>query len=90
MKVEEEARMTMKCLSARGQSHRAIARMLGVSEGTVRYHLSRDEGAVDGRSQQEERAGGGIGILKGRLRWRIGGSGTGQSYLTSRYDSGMM
>jgi transposase len=57
MKVEEEARMMMKCLSARGQSQRAISRMLGVSEGTVRYHLSRDEGAVDGRSRQKQRAG---------------------------------
>ena len=53
MKLEREARMTIQCLAERGQSRRRIAGMLGVSEGTVRYHLRRAaEAAVDGRSLQ--------------------------------------
>ncbi len=45
--------MTIKCLSHKGQSNREIARLLQVSEGTVRYHRRRDrEGAVDGRRRQ--------------------------------------
>lgn len=47
--------MTIKCLSKRGASGRKIARLLGVSEGTVRYHLGRN-GAVDGRSLQKQAA----------------------------------
>jgi len=47
--------MTIHCLADRGQSGRAIARMLGVSEGTVRYHLSR-EGVEDGRTHQKQLA----------------------------------
>lgn len=49
--------MTIHCLADRGQSGRAIARMLGVSEGTVRYHLSR-EGVEDGRTHQKQLAEG--------------------------------
>ncbi len=49
--------MTIKCLSERGQSHRHIARVLGVSEGTVRYHLRpQSDGAEDGRAKQPQRA----------------------------------
>jgi len=45
--------MTIQCLAQRGQSRRRIARLLGVTEGAVRYHLRREaEGAVDGRSRQ--------------------------------------
>lgn len=45
--------MTIKCLSHKGQSNREIARLLQVSEGTVRYHRRRErEGAVDGRRRQ--------------------------------------
>lgn len=45
--------MTIKTLAAKGQSKRAIARQLALSEGTVRYHLRRiAAGASDGRALQ--------------------------------------
>jgi transposase len=54
VKLDQEARMTIKCLAERGQSKRQIARMLGVGESTVRYHLKRlAEGATDGRVHQK-------------------------------------
>lgn len=53
-KLDMEARMTIKSLSGRGQSNRAIARLLNVHENTVRYHLKRQhEGAQDGRANQQ-------------------------------------
>src|SRR6266540_5634900 len=59
MKLDEETRMTISVLVRNGQSGRAIARMLGVDEQTVRYHLHRQKtGAVDGRSLQAHRAAG--------------------------------
>ena len=45
--------MTIKVLAEKGQSHCQIARTVGVTEGTVRYHLRRQAaGAVDGRSDR--------------------------------------
>jgi len=59
VKLDQEARMTVRCLTERGQSGRAIGRMLGVTEGTVRYHLQRlAEGASDGRARQQHLATG--------------------------------
>jgi transposase len=56
-KLDKEARMTIKTLSRRGQSNRAIARVLGVHENAVRYHLRRQaKQAVDGRSRQRHLA----------------------------------
>ena len=53
MKLDQEARVTIQCLAQRGQSLRAISRLLGVTEGAVRYHLRRQaEGARDGRAAQ--------------------------------------
>lgn len=53
MKLDQEARVTIQCLAQRGQSQRAISRLLGVTEGAVRYHLRRQaEGATDGRAAQ--------------------------------------
>ena len=44
--------MTIEVLQERGQSHRQTARLLGVSEGAVRYHLRRArEGAAVGRQK---------------------------------------
>ncbi len=57
MKLDRETRMTISVLARSGQSGRAIARMLGVTENTVRYHLERQaNGAVDGRSLQDHKA----------------------------------
>jgi IS30 family transposase len=48
-----ELRMTIKTLAARGQPARAIARQLGLCEGTVRFHLKRTAtGATDGRARR--------------------------------------
>ena len=53
-----EIRMTIKTLAAKGVPKRAIARQLDLSEGTIRYHLSRiASGTPDGRSAQPRRAG---------------------------------
>lgn len=55
MKVDQEARVTMKVLSAKGHSGREIARMLGIDESTVRYHLQRIRtDAGDGRADQPQ------------------------------------
>ena len=51
MKLDRETRMTISVLARNGQSGRAIARMLGVAENTVRYHLlftNVSAGAVHG------------------------------------------
>ena len=57
MKVSQEIRMTMKVLAEKGQSRREIARVLGVDESTVRYHLDRlATGATDGRAKQAHQA----------------------------------
>ncbi len=56
-KLDREARMTIQTLTQRGQSNRAIARVLGVHENAVRYHLKRlSDAAVDGRSKQRHLA----------------------------------
>jgi transposase len=53
VKLDQEARVTISCLVRRGQSQRQIARILGITEGTVRYHVKRmAAGATDGRSGQ--------------------------------------
>ncbi len=50
--------MTIKSLIRKGCSNRHVARLLKVSEGTVRYHRQRQAlGAVDGRSRQMPVAG---------------------------------
>jgi IS30 family transposase len=52
-KLSQEARMTIKTLTAKGVSNRETARLLGLSEGAVRHQRRRlAAGAVDGRSLQ--------------------------------------
>lgn len=52
-----ELRVTIKTLATKGVAHRAIARQLGLSEGTVRYDLRRmASGATDGRGRQRRQA----------------------------------
>jgi len=49
--------MTIKTLGAKGVSNRAIARQLGLTEGTVRYHLRRmADDARAGRARQPRAA----------------------------------
>jgi DNA-binding CsgD family transcriptional regulator len=49
--------VTIKTLVSRGASNAAMARLLGVSEGTVRYHLERlATGAMDGRGMKTFKA----------------------------------
>lgn len=56
-RLSEEARMTIKVLEGRGATGAEIARLLGVSEGAVRYHARRMKaGALDGRSAQAHKA----------------------------------
>lgn len=56
-KLNLEARMTIETLARRQVAQREIARLLGVTEGTVRYQMRRmRSGAVDGRSGQPMRA----------------------------------
>lgn len=55
--TDQEIRVTIKTLAAKGVAKRAIARQLSLSEGTVRYHLRRlASGASDGRAKQVRRA----------------------------------
>ena len=50
--LTEEHIVTIHVLKSRGQTNCQIARMLGVTEGTVRYHARRAaEGATDGRQR---------------------------------------
>ena len=48
-KLSKEHIVTIKVLSERGERNCSIARTLGVTEGTVRYHMGRSrDGAVTG------------------------------------------
>jgi len=56
-RLSEEEIVTIEVLAEKGEAKRQIARTLGVSEGTVRYHLRRRaEGAEDGRKKKVRRA----------------------------------
>ena len=51
-KLTREQIVTIEVLQQRGQSQSQTARILGVSEGAVRYHLRRaKEAATDGRQK---------------------------------------
>jgi transposase len=54
-KLRAEEIVTLKVLHDKGQSHCQIAQTLGVSEGTVRYHLRR-QGKPDGRQNKPRKA----------------------------------
>jgi transposase len=56
-RLDVEGRTAMAVLLERGHSQSAVARLLGVTEGTVRYHRKRGAaGAVDGRGKQDLKA----------------------------------
>src|SRR6202000_1434395 len=67
-KLTREQIVTIEVLQRRGQSQSQTARILGVSEGAVRYHLRRArEGAADGRQKPSriER----LGLDQGVAHW---------------------
>lgn len=52
-KLKEEDLVTIHVLHRQSNSHAATARLLGVTEGTVRYHIGRKAaGATDGRAEK--------------------------------------
>ena len=55
VKLSAEEIVALKVLSEKGQSNSEIAQALGVSEGTVRYHLRR-QGQPDGRKNKTRKA----------------------------------
>ena len=72
-RLENEARTAMTVLLKQGHSQSAVARLLGVSEGTVRYHRRRDAaGAVDGRRTQGSKA---AAVAEAIAHWRSQQSG---------------
>ena len=55
-RLDAEAKTTMTFLLRKGQSKSEVARLLGVTEGTVRYNAKhKAAGAVDGRSKQKSK-----------------------------------
>jgi transposase len=56
-RLDAEAKRTMTFLARKGHSNSEVARLLGVTEGAVRYQAKRTAaGAVDGRSNQQSKA----------------------------------
>ena len=56
-RLSREEKVTIEVLAAKGQNHCEIGRTLGVTEGTVRYHLRRARsGLADGRREQAFKA----------------------------------
>ena len=56
-RLDREARVTIKTLVSRGTTNTGVARLLGVTEGSVRYHVSRMvTGAIDGRGMKPFKA----------------------------------
>lgn len=57
VRLRPEEVVTIKVLAEKGQPKTAIARQLGVTEGTVRYHLQRAaQGKTDGRKDRSFKA----------------------------------
>lgn len=54
-KLDLESRMTIKTMLAKGVTASAVARLLGVTEGAVRYQARRmQSGAIDRRSLEHD------------------------------------
>lgn len=61
--------MTIKTLTHQGMSHCQIARLLGVTEGAVRYQVKRMQtAAVDGRTRQAPKA---AAVAEAIEHWRL-------------------
>jgi hypothetical protein len=55
--MRREEIVTIQVLNEKGENNCKVARLLGVSEGTVRYHLGcAASGAVDGRQNKPSKA----------------------------------
>jgi transposase len=64
-RLRKEEVVTLRVLAEKGHMKTAIAKVLGVCEGTVRYHLRRAaEGAEDGRKNKPRRADEVAGVIK--------------------------
>lgn len=62
--LRREEIVTINVLSEKGENNCQVARLLGVSEGTVRYHLRRTaSGAVDGRCGKPFKAEAMAGVI---------------------------
>ena len=52
MKLLKDEIVTIQILRLQGETNQAIALRLGISEGSVRYHLKRQaQKAIDGRAK---------------------------------------
>jgi hypothetical protein len=68
-RLDQEARMTIKALASRGATNSEIARLLGVTEGAVRYQVKRfDSGQTDGRARQHFKAEAVSAVID---QWRV-------------------
>ena len=57
VRLSQEEIVTIRVLAEKGQNHCEIARTVGVTESTVRYHLRRAAaGAEDGRRDKPQQA----------------------------------
>jgi len=74
-RLSREETVTIEVLAAKGQNHCEIARTLGVTEGTVRYHLRRaEDGSTDGRKEKPFKADAVAGIITAWMEAREDGS----------------
>jgi transposase len=74
-KLSKEKIVTLNVLKPLGQSNVEIARTLGVTEGTVRYHLRR-AGAEDGRRHKPRKADSYAVMIEGWVQTHGGWNGS--------------
>ena len=74
VRLRREEIVTIEVLAEKGQNHCEIAPTLGVTEGTVRYHLRRAAAAAaeDGRANKEFRAEGVGELIRAWFAERVG------------------
>lgn len=73
-RLSKEEIVTLRVLGRKGWKKTEIAEALGVSEGTVRYHLRRmAQGKEDGRGNKERKAASVSGWVKGWVEARRNG-----------------
>lgn len=76
-RLREEEVVTIGVLAEKGESKAEIARTLGITEGTVRYHLRRAaEKAEDGRANKAFKADAAAAIIEEWVR-QLGGTSAG-------------